>query len=572
MIMTSRSSLAVRSILLASILGGALAVACTSITDVTGTQCRSEEDCRSRGPEFAETTCSAARVCVPVAKENVACSSNQQCSDANGGAPFRCLKATGLCVPLTSADCPRIQGTREDYLNDNAIFYGVLSQPDINGTLKESIIDLAREQINKQNIPSATPGGPPRPLVGVVCSGEITASGLGSSAGAIRATRHLTEVVKVAGMVGPDLAPTLLDTFNQYLKPNSVITFQTNSASRFTPDVSNGLIVSMIGGVDAVPFTTAGLMRDYVEQRTLTEVPPIRAASEPLKVAYLWSSSAQTDPVFTKTVAELRFNNLPARENGANFKVVDIGDTLDRVLVPDPTQNVAKSVAEIAAFRPHVIIILTPPALAPSLLIPFEAQIPDPKPIYISQLGSWQGTIASVIGNRDSLRKRYIGTTAAAATIDAALVTELSIQFGQKFPEFASVNLLPLLGTLSAYDSMFAMAYGIVGAGAVPIDGAAIATGMKRLTSGKEIPVGVSGNVMQQGFAALQGGSSILFKGTTGGVAFDETGQRPYGAREYCVRAVGGIATSAFRMEYGWSSATKQITGNPDPRAAGQCP
>ena len=84
---TFRLTLASRTIAFASLVGTiSLGGACSAIVDATATQCRSQQDCLGRGPEFVDTTCSAERVCVKIEAAVQACKTNQECVDQNGGA------------------------------------------------------------------------------------------------------------------------------------------------------------------------------------------------------------------------------------------------------------------------------------------------------------------------------------------------------------------------------------------------------------------------------------------------------------------------------------------------------
>src|SRR3954470_16639978 len=94
---------------MALVLGG-----CTVITNETSSQCHSQEDCISRGPEFANTTCAEDRTCQPIKAAVEACTSNKQCADQNGGAPFICRKSDSRCVSLLSTVCQTIYADKVD--------------------------------------------------------------------------------------------------------------------------------------------------------------------------------------------------------------------------------------------------------------------------------------------------------------------------------------------------------------------------------------------------------------------------------------------------------------------------
>src|SRR5688500_2447577 len=84
---------------------GAAFPGCAVSTVEDSTQCRSQADCLAKGPEFADTTCTKARVCEKIAIVAASCTTNAECIDRNGGAAFTCRKSDSKCVSLTTPQC-----------------------------------------------------------------------------------------------------------------------------------------------------------------------------------------------------------------------------------------------------------------------------------------------------------------------------------------------------------------------------------------------------------------------------------------------------------------------------------
>jgi hypothetical protein len=537
------------------------AVGCTAIYDETSTQCRTEADCRSRGPEFAETTCSAERVCIAVAPAALACSTNQECSDKNGGQPFRCIQQTHQCVPLTSPECPRLLGERQDWLDDNSIPIGVLYLPTFPGTQLELAVENARQEIRASlggGLPGATPGAPKRPLVPILCQTEASANGLGSNAQAKRAIRHLSEVVRVPAMIGPSTAPTILENFDTLLKPNKVATFlPLGIPPGYTAAVDQGLIVRMTAGSDGTPALLANpLITDLLGPKVYAD--GIAPVGTPLKVHYIYATDASDAGAVSIILQQLKFNGLSTIDNGANFKATPVGDAADRIGNPNPQSLLSAAIAQSVAFQPHIVIISSPPTLGPTLLVPLDNALPAPKPLYLTTLSSWATQAVPTIGNRNALRLRYFGAEVISSSLDSAALTELEITAKSKFPELGTQALAPQ--AYLAYDAMYVLSYAIVAAGAVPIDGAAVAQGVRRLSSGE--PIRAHPMDLPKGMVPLQSGGSILFQGISGALNFDSDGFRAATARLFCVAAVGGVASSVVRPGYALSTATGQVSGS----------
>ena len=73
-----------------------------------------------------------------------ACTKNQECIDANGGAPYACRRTDGKCVSLLSANCQTLFGTKKELLDDNLVVIGGTLPFDENGRQANFAVSLAR--------------------------------------------------------------------------------------------------------------------------------------------------------------------------------------------------------------------------------------------------------------------------------------------------------------------------------------------------------------------------------------------------------------------------------------------
>jgi hypothetical protein len=142
--------------------------ACSFINNSDAFQCQTQADCKARGADFARTLCNERHVCVT----DGACLTNQECIDANAGAPFICRKDTRSCVSLTSEDCILL-AEPNDIADDHTIWVGSLwpylvpkDLPDQEfGIVQVNSMNLARRELSKigNGLPPTAVGKPRRP-------------------------------------------------------------------------------------------------------------------------------------------------------------------------------------------------------------------------------------------------------------------------------------------------------------------------------------------------------------------------------------------------------------------------
>ncbi len=538
-----------------------LSIACTSITDGTATQCRSEEDCRRRGPEFADTTCSIDRVCVPVKSEDVQCSTNQECSEKNGGAPFRCVPQTKRCVALTSPECSILLGEKQDWLSDQAIFIGMSQHKALDGTLQLFGADLARSEIRLAlggGLPAITPGGPKRPMVIISCPVEPAPAG-GFLSEVMRGWRYLSGEVKIDAAM-PLLSQTVTAATPEVLIPNGVPTIATASATPIVVSTYQDRdLVFQMGATDTdqVPLLQS-FLTDHLTPRVYAD--NIAPAGTPIRVQLVYASDAANGNTADAIIKTLKWNEGKSTvENGANFLATDVGDSTDKVGNPNFNARIVSAISAARTFQPHIVIMALAPALGATFMVPLETQWPAgvPRPLFVSTLAAWANSVSAQIGSRDALRKRYYGLEPVSAGFDQARFDEFAIALRIKFPEMLNQNLGPQ--TYYAYDAIYALAHAIVSAGATQLNGDVIVRGLRRLGTGPA--VNANPTDLTKGFAALQSGGSISLQGISGPLNFDEGGKRKFDAQVFCVKGTNGVASGIVRPGYKYVAATQTVTG-----------
>lgn len=555
----------------------ALGASCTLINEAPATQCRSEEDCRSRGPEWADTTCSAARVCVKVEAQQALCSTSQECSDRNGGGAYRCQPTTRQCVPITTADCPKVFGEKQDYLNDNAIFLGLSYANDAVGTFMEAGAEIARSQLRLSlggGLPPAQVGGPVRPLVILGCPNNPIQN-FGSITSLVNGTNHLIKDLDIPANIGPLTAKSIAATIQPILIPNNVSTFLVGGAAIdvVPQDKSRFLIGPFIEPLTAI---VPSLMTEILEPRVRAD--GIAAPGEPIRVQVI-SAEDQTGRFITNYfLNDLKFNSPPASPlepaNAENFRYSSLGDTQDPVQTPDVEARQTAAIATAISFKPHVIII-TADTTRVGIMPAIEMLWPDatPRPLFVSTLSAWAAVSINAINTlppamRDPLRKRYMGVSYLSPNENAQQLLQFNVERGLKFSQVP-----PVTGdnpAITVYDSVFTIAYAIAAAGASEIKGDVIARNIARLTSGERVQTGTAD--APRAISTLLKGGSIQLSTVNGDLKFDDKNSfQHWNASVFCLsKAPDGIsvAPGPVRSGYEYDPIAKRSTG----AASFQCP
>jgi hypothetical protein len=504
-------------------------------------QCDSEADCLSRGTEFAGTTCNADHTCVPIPTDSSLCTSHQDCTNRAGGAASICRKSDRKCAPLLSDQCTKVFGPKEDTLNDNAIVIGWLYPNDANGAQEELALEMARAEIRSGfggGLPSTQPGGKARPLVVVGCPVELSGTTLVTAAGA-----HLLNDLEAPILLGgQSVEPTIfVDTTYTIPKNRLNLTYSLSSA------VSN--IAKSSGLVFRVEFNDtaaiSGLMTPLMTQQIepMLKAQNIVAPGEEVRVAVIVNPTLGPQTNVNAIIDKMQFNGKSVADNGSNFLLVIGGNPLDPVSDPNPDQQLAAAVAKTIAFKPHLVIIASPPVVYPqAVLLALDAQIPPPKPLYFTTQTNWPLPVTAAIGANDDLRKRYFGLL-TPPPVPNPNKAAWQVLFRTQNPGIGQAPIIPLSDYV--YDSLYLASYSILAAGTDQLDGAALAKGVRRVTSTGGDPITFGGDQVVQAAGAIAAGKNLTYNGIDGPIIFNDSGDRAGLGSVYCLASnAAGVASS----------------------------
>lgn len=537
---------------------------CTQITNTTAVQCLSEAECLERGPDFANTTCSAAtKTCVPVVQGVGLCSTNVECIARNGGTNSICRKRDKRCVVLQTAECPVIHGSKTEIENDKTIFVGLIDPGSAGplGLLFNTITKFVQEDLALQTtgLPSVdgTPGT--RPVVFVSCN-EFGAGFEGLQRGA----RHLVDDVGVPAVVGPVDPENVLRVLAPIFLPNKIMSIAPTTFLSalndlpnpiaptpliWRPQISDSVLVKVVA-----PF-----VKDVAAQKTIDM--GIRTAGEPLRVLVLVEGNVQGIALQRRVQDILVFNDKSAVQNSLDmpptYTVSNFGDFNDPTNNSNPTKKITSSLEQVFAFKPHVIVHSANVLTLPRVLGPLEALWPassGPKPLHVSMNGSWLSErLFKIMATDVTLRSRiFIGLAKPAAGTDR--LQTMFLNFKQRFPEFSTAATNPLVANI--YDSAYLMIYALAAVGSKPLTGENIAVAMGRLQPpGTEILT--EPDQFAKGFGVLAGGGNVDLVGLSGGLNFDNEGGVQGDAEIQCANVVNGNLMGFKGSKYSYSVAKK---------------
>ena len=466
------------------------------------------------------------------------CTSNRACADAGGAC------RAGACVPLASTDC-EVRADRRALESDDTIWIGTMfpeSGADANayGTASARAVDLARRDFMTVagGLPSARGDGSARPLGIVACN---------DANDPVRAARHLVDVVRVPAVIGFHSSQEVVDLATSVFVPAGVLAVASlNTGPHVTgvlhPPGSPRLVWRTTISTTQTTPPLAALVGAHLE-------PALRAAGMrgAMRVAVVRANNATSRALVDDLVERLRYNGKSVAENGAAFRDFAYGDG-------DPPDT-ASVVAELAAFRPHVIVALAP-ELTAHVVAPLEARLPAdaPRPTWVMG-GPWEGeAFNAFVGSDAARRRRFLGLTPPSSTPANAKFT---IRYNEAFSPAVTTATSPA----SPYDAFYLVAYAAFAADGA-VTGASLARAIERLLPpGRAIDVGST--AMFDAFAALRAGEQIDLRGAFSSLDFDPaTGEAKSSFAVLCV-GVDGAGRAADSIESGlvFDAATGRIDG-----------
>lgn len=507
-------------------------VACTAIVDPSATQCRSQQDCLSRGPEFAETTCTVDRVCVKIVTDARACRTNQECIDKNGGAPYTCRKSDGKCAPLLSTFCPRIMADKEDLVDDNTVYIGHTSPANPDGQQAEAAAELARSEIKRAgNMPPATPGGPRRPLAIIACNAELIAPGVSETM-----FKHLSETVQVPYAISGFVTPDAIPAANHFSQRDILMTTQ-NQATALTTFADKDLVFRLGFSDDVTLSAQAPFLRDYLEAKMRADFG--LSPTDPVKVIILTHTTDYNDQLEALRQS-LRVNNLSFTENqqAGNLQVVTYGGFEDPISFPNPDAERAKAVSAAVKFKPHLVLITTSPPIVALTWTDLQRQwqgADNTRPYVIGGFPTMAPFMPPAMAQfpNETARKRFFAMRTLPFDFNPADFETWISRLFVKSPELVGQPI----GTTAPiiYDGVYMFAYSLAAIGNSPVKGPELSRGLRKVadaSGGIEIKWGPEDYSKAE--AALSAGNSIAYKGPIGSYGWDAKGDHPGNPDVFC--------------------------------------
>jgi branched-chain amino acid transport system substrate-binding protein len=460
------------------------------------------------------------------------CMTNQDCIDklsatpsapavggsASGGPVAAvCIKPEQRCAALLSEDCDVVTG---DYTNDRAIILGSLfstkgAQAATN-IPRQQAAALAIEQINAVGgVPAGETSAEARPLVMVSCD-ETT--------NLVRAAEHLVKDLKVPAIVGPNTSQDTLDVSNKVTVPNgTVVITPTAVASSITALSDNDLTWLMVPS----DVQRAPLMIDQINELETTL--KAERSKEAVKLGIVFRNDALG--VGTRTSLnqlELNGKGLSDPLNLGNHVEIDGYDFAEA--------DQQALVTKYLMFRPDIIVLAGTAEAVSKVMVPLEAQwLGDERPHYLLIDSTKVPELLTATTDNESLRLRVRGTgiTPGPSGKDtpAEAYNGFKIDYDIRYEGATST----ISGMGPSHDAAYAIGLALAATKDMPVSGASIAVGLRKLASGSNRITTLGTNLLAA-FQKLSAGSGITAVGSFGVLDWDSDGAVKGGTLEmWCI-------------------------------------
>ena len=460
----------------------------------------------------------------------VGCTTNAECTelataagdpnaDAGAGSskvPAICLQPEGHCVMLTSEDCRTVTG---DYENDRAIVVGSLFA--VQGTTATQNIPrqqsamLAVEEVNAAGgIPTNTAGSS-RPMVMVSCD---------TSVNLVRAANHLVHDVKVPAIVGPNTSQDTLDVSNKVtIQAGVVVMSPTAVAASISDLLDNDLTWLMIPSDNQ---RAQLMMRDINDLET--KLKSDRGLSR-VKLSIIYRSDALG--IGTRTSMDaLVINGAPLSDpvnagNAAGSVHIEPYDTKQT----DPYSAI---ITKELGFGPDIVVLAGTAETVTKVLTPLEQQWPAGanRPYYYLIDPSKGPELLAAVTNNDDLRVRVRGTGTKPGVDSVAVSNAFNLDYMARYGTSPTAS-----GTGPSYDAAYSIAYALAATKDLPVTGANIAKGLRKLAGGA-VNIETGTQDLLAAFQSLASGDAISGVGTYCPLEWDANGSVMGGTIEmWCI-------------------------------------
>lgn len=555
------------------VVGLASLAACTLLLNAETKQCTSDADCDAYG---ADLTCVASS-CVPKTasdadartdadlddadvEDREACSTNEECVTRFFGEPVICSKPERRCVELKRSNtCSYVIGS-DDVKNDNVVVFGAFLPLQGAAPLSQPLAlayQLALEELRKAGgIPGGT-GAPRRPLAAVLCDSDPARVELG--------VKHLVQTVRTPAMIALFSQTDMTRFVQDYTVPNGVFTLNPQDTTEALKNADvNRLVWHLLGTPQDVARAYKPLvarMETYVRKRPGIDGRDLRVA--------LVTSKSPTEEAIEVVV---RHKDDGVEVNGRSASDNEANGALLRVSVPsldvDPGATFGPAVAQIAAHRPDLVILLTGAESGPivTALEPLLAADGGAAalPVYaLATRNAREVTFLEYLAsnvNEPTLekRRRFFGIQYAGAA-ESAPKTEFLARMRDAYPQ---VDQATYSATENFYDAIYWLAYGLYAAGpGAPVTGDSFKEGVRKLLTGPRVSPGAVSDISDAFLAISTSGAGVTFVGALGPPDIDPARGtwRSVGA-VYCYPTIGPVTPSYDVLRY--NPTTKALDGD----------
>ncbi|HEU4538954.1 MAG TPA: ABC transporter substrate-binding protein [Polyangiaceae bacterium] len=441
---------------------------------------------------------------------------NAQCT-TRLGAPA--IDRAGTCVALTSPDCPNVVGPIVE--DDNAVLLGSLfslSGPNqSSGVARQNSIELAVRALNDRGgLPPAAEGGALRPLAFVGCDEARPDPANAGQTTRVAAAKHLVSL-GVAAVIGAGASGATIDVATNGTLPAKTLLISPSSTA---------IAISSLPGatVDGERLVWRTAPSDT------TQAEALRASLEGLagagaKVAVVHRNDAYGKGLSSALASGLTLGGAPATAEN----LVDIEYDGAK-----PPEQLTDAVDALAAFGPTVVVLVGTAEAITGVLVPYEARLEAgaARPQYLISDGGRRDDLVKALGaspDPEGLRTRVRGTSPGVPTVLAQ--NFFNLVYKRAFPESPQL----IFGMAGAYDAAFLLAYAAVAAGDRPLDGPAMAAGLRR-TVGGALAINAGASDANKAFEELRQGRAIDFNGASGPLEFDPaSGEAASDINVWCV-------------------------------------
>lgn len=559
---------------------GLVCGACNLLMDLSTSQCATNDDCRALGDGLvcADHSClrqaetvdtpdtGSATTTTPDASTDAdaapACTSSEQCADGHYGEPWRCVH--GQCVPLKSGvACPFVVEP-SSARNDNALVLGAflplggaapLAQP-LALTYQLTLSEISRAG----GLPGGT-GSSRRPIVAVFCDSDPAVVEQGVA--------HLANDLEVPAVTALFSQTDATRFFQDYFLPKGIFMLNPQDTTEALKRVDGQrLMWHLLGTPEEFAAGYRPLVartESYVRGRkALSPSTPVRlavvAVSAPTEESIL---NVIRDPAGTGMV----LNGAPVVPGAANFLSLKIPS-----LETDPTADLSGVAADLAAFRPDIVVALTSALELPHIVPALDRALATDAgasslPVYV--LGPRNASVPELkayIGNPDvepaeAKRRRFLGLQYAGAA-DPTERDRFRARYAEAYPQ---VDPHGAYDTDNFYDAFYWLAYGFFAAGpGAPVKGSSFAEGVRKLLSGPSISGGPVTTISEAFITLSTSTTGGTFRGALGTPSFDvASGAAHSVASAYCYTRDGvtGLVTPKFDV-LRYDPATSTLQGD----------